>query len=139
MSGYLLDANVISELTKAAPAPQVVTFLTQQYDLWLSVIVIHELEVGVQGMPGGQRRDIVSAVYRTFIGQHASRVLPVGRTAAERAAQLRAQARRAGHTLHLADALIAGTALVHELILATHNVRDFAALDIELVDPWESP
>lgn len=139
MSGYLLDANVISELTKAPPAPQVVTFLTQQYDLWLSVIVIHELEVGVQGMPGGQRRDIVSAVYRTLIDQHASRVLPVGRTAAERAAQLRAQARRAGHTLHLADALIAGTASVHELILATHNVRDFAALDIELVDPWESP
>ncbi len=139
MSGYLLDANVISELTKAAPAPQVVTFLTQQYDLWLSVIVIHELEFGVQGMPDGQRRDRVSAVYRTLFDSLSSRVLLVDLTIAERAAQLRAQARRAGHTLHLADALIAGTALVHELILATHNAKDFTALDIEFVDPWESP
>ena len=137
MSGYLLDANVISELTKAPPAPQVVTFLTQQYDLWLSVIVIHELEFGVQGMPDGQRRDRVSAFYRTFIDQHADRVLPVERAVAEHAAQLRAQARRAGRDLRLADALIAGTAIVHDLILATRNVKDVAALDVDVVNPWE--
>jgi predicted nucleic acid-binding protein len=137
MSGYLLDANVISELTKAPPAPQVVTFLTQQYDLWLSVIVIHELEFGVQGMPDGQRRDGVSAVYRTVIDQHADRILPVERPVAERAAQLRVQARRAGRDLHLADALIAGTAIVHDLILATRNVKDVADLDVDVVNPWE--
>ncbi len=137
MSGYLLDANVISELTKAPPAPQVVTFLTQQYDFWLSVIVIHELEFGVQGMPDGQRRDRVSAFYRIFIDQHADRVLPVERAVAEHAAQLRAHARRAGRVLHLADALIAGTAVVHNLILATRNDKDFAALDVAVVNPWK--
>ena len=140
MSGYLIDANVVSELTKAPPAPQVITFLTQQqHALWISVIVVHELQFGVQNMPGGQRRDIVSAVYRTFIDQHASRVLPVGRTAAERAAQLRAQARRAGRKLKLADALIAGTALTHGVSLATRNVRDFVDFGFEVVNPWESP
>ena len=137
MSSYLIDANVVSELTKASPAPQVVTFLTQQHDLWLSVIVIHELEFGVQGMPDGQRRDRVSAFYGTFIDQLADRILPVERAAAEHAAQLRAQARRAGRVLHLADALIAGTAIVHNLILATRNDKDFAALDLAVVNPWE--
>jgi len=136
MSGYLLDTNVISELTKDPPAPQVVTFLTQQHDLWLSVVVIHELEFGVQGMPDGRRRDRVSAFYGAFIDQHAGRVLPVERTVAEHAAQLRAQARRAGRDLHLADALIAGTAVVHNLILATRDVKDFAALDVDVVNPW---
>ena len=137
MSGYLLDANVISELTKAPPAPQVVTFLTRQHDLWLSVVVIHELEFGVQGMPDGRRRDRVSAFYGTFIDQFANRILPVERAVAEHAAQLRAQARRAGRVLHLGDALIAGTATVHNLILATRNDKDFAALDVDVVNPWE--
>ena len=139
MSGYLLDTNVISELTKASPAPQVVTFLTQQHDLWLSVIVIHELEFGVRNMPDGQRRDRVSAFYRTFIDRHADRVLPVERTVAEHAAQLRAQARRAGRKLKLADALIAGTALTHGLILATRNVKDFPVSDDGVFNPWNSP
>lgn len=137
MSGYLLDANVISELNKASPAPQVVTFLTQQYDLWLSVVVIHKLEFGVPGMPDGRRRDRVSADYRKFIDQLADRILPVERTVAEHAAQLRAQARRAGRELKLADALIAGTVVVHNLSLATRNVRDFADSGVDVTNPWE--
>ena len=139
MSGYLLDTNVVSELTKPSPDPQVVTFLRQQYDLWLSVVVVHELQFGVQEMPAGRRRDRVNALYRFFIDRHAGRLLPVDRMVAERAAQLRAQAHNAGRSLHLADALIAGTAIVHNLILATRNVRDFAVLDVEVVNPWESP
>lgn len=138
MSGYLLDANVISELTKDPPAPQVITFLTQQNDLWLSVIVIHELEFGVQGMPDGQRRDRVNAFYGTFIDKLADRVLPVERAVAEHVAQLRAQSRRAGRVLHLADALIAGTAIVHNLVLATRNDKDFVDLGVDVVNPWES-
>ena len=137
MSGYLLDTNVVSELTKAPPAPQVRTFLTEQYDLWLSVIVVHELEYGAQTIQDAQRRARVSTVYRTFIDHHASRILPVERSVAERAAQLRAQAKRVGLHLHLPDALIVGTAATHGLILATRNVKDFAALDVDVVNPWE--
>ena len=137
MSGYLLDTNVVSELTKLSPDPQVVKFLRQQYDLWLSVVVVHELQFGVQKMPEGRRRDRVSALYWSFIDRDAGRLLPVDRTVAERAAQLRAQAHNAGRNLHLADALIVGTAIVHNLILATRNVRDFAVLDVEVVNPWE--
>ena len=138
MSGYLLDTNVVSELTKPSPDPQVVTFLREQYDLWLSVVVVHELQFGVQAMSEGRGRDRVSALYRSFIDRHASRVLPVDRTVAERGAQLRAQEKRAGRVLHLPDALIAGTAATHGLILATGDVKDFAALDVDIVNPWES-
>ena len=139
MSGYLLDTSVISELTQAAPAPQVVTFLTEQYDLWLSAIVIHELEYGAQTTQDAQHRARVSISYRTFVDRHVNQVLQVERVVAERAAQLRAQEQRAGRVLKLPDALIAGTAIVHNLTLATRNVRDFAVLDVEGVNPWESP
>ena len=72
MSGYLIDANVVSELTKAQPNPQARTFLTVQNDLWLSVIVIHELEYGAQTIRDAQHRAKVSTVYRTFIDHYAS-------------------------------------------------------------------
>ena len=138
MSGYLLDTNVISELAKAGPDPQVVSFLTEQNDLWLSVIVVHELEFGAQTEKDPQYRSRLIAFYRIFFDHHTSRILPVERSVADWGAQLRTEARRAGRVLHLPDALIAGTAAVHNLILATRNVRDFAALGVNVVNPWKS-
>lgn len=44
MSGCLIDTNVISELTKASPDSGVVAFLSERDDLWLSSVVVHELE-----------------------------------------------------------------------------------------------
>lgn len=137
MSGYLLDTNVISELARAGRDPQVVSFLTEQNDLWLSVIVVHELEFGAQTAKDPQHRSRLIAFYRSFFDRHTSRILPVERSVAERGVQLRAEAQRAGRVLHLPDALIAGTATVHNLILATRNVRDFADLGVDVVNPWE--
>lgn len=138
MRGYLLDTNVVSELTKSPPSLQVTSFLTQQSELWLSVIVIHELEFGVQRMPVGKRRDQLRAFYLSFFEHHEGRVLPVERSVAERAAQLRVQGEREGRVLHMPDALIAGTAMVHNLILATRNFKNLPALGVEVVDPWKS-
>ena len=50
---------------------------------------------------------------------------------------MRAQARRLGRALYLADALIAGTAKAHDLSLATRNVMDFNDLGVEVTNPWE--
>jgi len=63
--------------------------------------------------------------------------LPLDRIGAERAAQFRAQAHRSGRVLDLGDALIAGTAKVHSLSVATRNVGDFADLDVDVINPWE--
>jgi predicted nucleic acid-binding protein len=49
---------------------------------------------------------------------------------------LRAGAESGGRTLHLADALIAATALEHGLRLATRNGSDFVGLGLALTDPW---
>ena len=64
--------------------------------------------------------------------------MPVGRPEAQQAAMLRAQARRSGRVLHLADALIAGTAKAHDLAVVTRNAVDFEGLEVKVVNPWQT-
>ncbi len=49
----LLDTDVVLEVVKSVPDQRVVTFLTEQSDLWLSVIVLHELDLGLNLMSHG--------------------------------------------------------------------------------------
>ena len=62
MTGYLLDTNVLSELTRDVPHPRVVNFLSEQPNLWLSSILIYELEYGLHLLPPGRRRELPTAV-----------------------------------------------------------------------------
>lgn len=137
MTGCLLDTNVVSELTRASPAAGVVSFLSEQDDLRLSTVVLHELEYGVRCLSPGNRRDLLFTAINSLVASFQDQILPVNRKEAEWAARLRAEARRSGRVLHLGDSLIAGTAKANELALATRNVSDFKGTGIELVNPWD--
>ena len=137
MKGFLLDTNVVSELTRDAPAPQVVEYLATHDDLWLSSIVIHELEYGLQLLPDGQRKDRLSAMVSSVVSVYEDRILPLDRIGAAWAARFRAQERRSGRVLDLGDSLIAGIARANDLAVATRNVGDFQYLAIDVVNPWE--
>lgn len=137
MSSYLLDTNVVSEITKTRPDPNVAAFVAANQDLWLSSIVVHELEFGLQLLPAGRRRDEKRAAHIEFVTIYQDRILPLERLAAERAAQFRARSLRAGLTVALGDTLIAGTASAYDLAVATRNVRDFGRFAVEVVNPWE--
>lgn len=139
MNRFLLDTNVVSELTRTEPAANVMTFLAEPHDLWLSAIVVHELEFGLQLLPDGQRRDLLSAALAGIITEYQDRILPFDREGAEWAAVFRAQAHRSGRVLDLGDALVAGTARAHDLSVATRNVADFSGLDVRVINPWEPP
>ena len=78
MSGYLLDTNVVSELTKNVPHPQIMAFLAEQHDLWLSAMVLHELEFGLQLLSPGQRLDGLRAVLSGFITGYEGRIPALG-------------------------------------------------------------
>ena len=137
MSGLLLDTNVISEGTRSRPHPAVAEMMRARNDLWLSVVVVHEIEFGMAILDDIQRRDRLRASMSRILSDFTGRILPVNRQAAEIAASLRAQAHRAGRVLQPADALIAGTAVAHDLTLATRNTRDFADLDVDISNPWD--
>ena len=137
MSRFLLDTNVVSEMTRESPEPKVLAFLNRAPRPKLSAIVVHELQVGIQMMPTGQRKDRLQTAVSTLLNAFDNRILPVDRAAAEWAARVRAELIRSGHTPSLPDVLIAGTAAAHNLAVVTRNVRGFAGLGIEVVNPWE--
>ncbi len=139
MSGFLLDTNTLSEMTRDAPDPRVIAFFVGRVDLWIPAIVLHELEFGIQLLPAGRRRERLRRVLADIIGEHEERILPLERDAAERAAELRARAQQAGRVVDVGDALVAGTASVHALTIATRNVGDFAGLGVDVLNPWERP
>ena len=139
MSGYLVDTNVVSELVKRSPHPAVVNFLSAQNDLWLSAIVVEELELGVRLLPEGRRQDELKGWLSKIMEDFGQRVLPVGTPEAVWAATLQARAHREGRVLELADALIAGTAMTNNLSVATRNVVDFDYLGVGVINPWETP
>ncbi|MDE2970002.1 MAG: PIN domain-containing protein [Chloroflexota bacterium] len=125
MSGYLLDTNVVSELVRETPTSRVVDFFLAHQDLWLSTIVVHELEFGLRRLPEGQRKRALEAKIDALFTNYADSILPLERPDAEWAARFRAQEQRSGRVLELGDALIAGTARAHDLVLVTRNVTDF--------------
>jgi len=137
VSGYLLDTNVVSELTSDNPEPQVAAFLDLRADQWLSAVVLHELEFGLQQLPGGRRRERMYEDHYQFLSAFENRIVPLDSLAAEFAAISRAEARRNGRPVDVADALIAGTAIANEMTVVTRDVTDFGALGVEIINPWE--
>lgn len=137
---YLLDTNVISELRKVGDGKadaQVVAWVAaaNASDFYLSAITILELERGVLAV---QRRDArQGSRLRTWLDDHvrpqfAGRILPIDDAIATRCAHLHIPDRR-----NEADALIAATALVHNITVVTRNVRDFDGTGVIIVDPWQ--
>ena len=137
MPGYLLDTNVISELTKPIPDSSVVAFLSEEEDLWLSSILVHEIEYGLRLLPKGRRKNHLSRLHTRILETYSDRILALDSTAAELSADFRAKAQLAGRAIDLGDALIAGIAKSHNLTIATRNTADFGHLDVDVADPWK--
>lgn len=136
---FVLDTNVVSELRKAktGKADQgVVTWASgvPPEDLFVSVITILELETGALLL---QRRDPKQgALIRSWLDQHvlpafSGRVLPVDTAVAQRCAALHVPDPRSER-----DALIAATAMVHNMTVVTRNAVDFQATGVPLLNPW---
>ena len=135
----LLDTNVVSELMRPSPAPDVLDWVNAQpsSELWLCSVVVAELLYGVARLPDGARkRHLAVAVEAMVIEDFASRTLPFDLEAAVAYAQLVAQREREGMPIAMADAQIGAICAVHGATLATRNQRDFAKLGLTLVNPW---
>jgi hypothetical protein len=135
---YLLDTNVVSELRKGRRAdPAVLAWRTRAKtsQSCLSAITLMELSLGIalkarKDEAAGQ--SLRHWYERRLKPAFAGRILAVDEAVAEQAAALQAERTRPGM-----DALLAATALVHDLALATRNLRDFAGIaGLRVVDPW---
>lgn len=133
---YLLDTNVISELRKGDRAnPSVKTWFAglADEDIFLSVLTIGEIRRGIDNV---RRRDPDSAasldswLFR-LSEAHADRILPIERAIAEEWGRMNVP-----DPLPVVDGLLAATAKVLGLTLATRNVADVESTRVELLDPF---
>lgn len=133
---YLLDTNVLSELFKKHPEPKVTRWLKgmEQDWLYLSVLTVGEIHKGVERMEHGSRKARLVQFLETDIpAQFEERILPIDLEVAETWGLLEAQADR---PLPTVDALLAATALVHNLTLVTRNTQDFGFSKLKILNPW---
>lgn len=133
---YLVDTNVISELTRPKPAPAVAAWFEEVADeaLHLSVLTLGELRRGVEKLPAGKRKEKL----RYWLEQElpawfGTRLLQIDPAVADTWGRLQAGADR---TLPAVDSLIAATALHHHLRLVTRNTMDFDVAGLETINPW---
>ena len=132
---YLVDANVLSEPTKSAPHPGIVEWLRKnERDIAVDPIILGEVRFGILLLPKGKRR---ARVERWFdAGVQRLLCLPWEAETGLRWAKLLATLRASGRDMAVKDSLIAATALVHSLVVATRNRTDFEKAGIEIVDPF---
>ena len=132
---FLVDANVLSELTREAPDPRVVRWLREhERDLVVSPIVLGEIEYGILLLPSGKRR----ARLQHWFSQGIQRIhsLELDQAVAAVWARMLVKLKKAGAAMPIKDSLIAATALAHQLTVATRNTRDFRNAGVALVNPF---
>jgi predicted nucleic acid-binding protein len=138
---FLLDTNVVSELRKAKAGradKNVVAWAASAAasSMFVSAITVQELEIGV--LLAEQRDPAQGAILRRWLEAQvlpafAERILPVDTAVARRSATLHVPDPRP-----VRDSLIAATALVHAMPVATRNVADFAPTGVQIINPWQA-
>ncbi len=134
---HLVDANVLSEPTKALPQAGVIRWLRDhEREIAVDPIILGEIRFGILLLPTSARRRRLE----NWFAQGVNRIhcLPWSSDTGLRWAQLLADLRAAGHSMPVKDSLIAATALVHGCTLVTRNVRDFEKTGVDVVNPFDS-
>ena len=137
---YLLDTNVVSELMKPTPSPQVWTWLDTMPDwqLFISSLTIGELQRGIEQLPQSARRTRYEHWFEeSILERYADRILAIDTAIMLRWGALVASLLSSGRTLPAFDSILAATALTHDLRLVTRNTRDFAGTGVQLINPWQ--
>ena len=137
---YLLDTCLISELVKKAPESRVLAWLDRQDEtsLYLSVLTFGELHKGVGKLPASPRRNELQRwVDNDLAERFEGRILPLDLAVSCAWGDLQGMAERGGTRLPVMDSLIAATALVHGLTVATRNTVDLVRCQAMVFNPWE--
>ncbi len=131
----VLDTSVVSQRTKLTPDAAVVGWWKRQQtdNLYLSAVTFHELRYGVERLAAGKRRLAFERwLEESVLPMFAGRILPVDAAVADRSGRLLAAARGSG--VDVGDAIIAATAKVHGMWVATLNKKHFERLEVKLVE-----
>ncbi len=140
---YLLDTNVLSELMRPTPSPQVMQWMDAQAapNLYTSAITRAEIELGIALLPPGKRQKALAVQSGAMFEEDFSgRCLPFDERCAPIYGGLIASRTRQGHPISVEDAQIAAICMANQKILVTRNTADFEHIDgLRIVNPWAVP
>ena len=128
----LADTNVISEFVKTTPDGQVMRWRESVQLMAISAITLEEAHFGLAWQPNTRKLALFNALVQRL---HA--VYPITPAIAQRGGVLRGQFQAQGIVRSAPDMLIAATAIEHQLVLATRNVRDFMGCGVQVVNPFD--
>lgn len=134
---FLIDTNVVSELSKPWPDPRVQRWASVQMSTaFLSAVTVGEIIKGIELLPSGTRRSLLELWLNVLTSSaFKTRLILIDELVAAEWGRMSAAARR---TLPCADSLLAATARVRDLTVATRNERDFAGLGVRVFNPWSA-
>jgi toxin FitB len=134
MPKYLLDTNVISELTKKVPDSSVVEFWSRLEEITISVITLEEIEFGI-GRMKTSKKEILEKWWDEF-KNIPPQILPITPEVARISANLRSKEELNGRVITQADSLLSATSLFTGRIFVTRNTKDFQNMGIALLNPF---
>jgi predicted nucleic acid-binding protein len=108
--------------------------LKNEAELAIDSVVLGEVLYGVLKMPRGQKRKLLENWFEQMVLRIAC--LPWTASTGERWAHLLVSLRSKGLNTPVTDTMIAATALVHDLVVATRNVRDFQPTGVKIINPF---
>jgi hypothetical protein len=133
---FLVDANVLSEVTRPEPFAKVVEWLRKhERDLAVTPIVLGEIEYGIGLTISPRKRKELEHWFAE--GMKRLRVIDLDSGTASAWAALLVRLKKKGRAMPVKDSLIAASAIQHQLTIVTRNVSDFQNTGVSLINPFE--
>jgi predicted nucleic acid-binding protein len=134
---YLLDTNVISEITKKLPNKNVIDWFSsiESHTLFLSVLTLGEIRKGIEKLADqAKKQKITQWLEMDLVKGFAGRIIDIDALISDKWGYICSL-----KNIPAVDALIAASALVHNYKLVTRNMKDFEGIaGLELMNPWQS-
>lgn len=139
MKKYLLNTNIISELTRPIPEPSVLTWLEAQLEstLFLSAVTVGELAKGISVLEDSKKKERLLHWLKTEVTHRFhERILPFDEQAAILWGEWNGESQQSGRSLPILDSQIAAVAARFECVLVTRNTKDIDRLPVKIFNPW---
>jgi toxin FitB len=135
----IVDTNVVSELMRPSPSPQVRDWVSAQApgELCTTAITVAEIRYGLERLADGRRKQSLLSAATEVFAAFSDYIQPFDADAAIWYATIVARRDRLGLPIDGFDAQIAAICRIRDAALATRNAKDFRETGIDVIDPWQ--
>lgn len=136
---FLIDTNVISEPKQKKPNRRVIEWLDAQDEskIYLSVLSVGEIRKGITRLDSGKKKAELEKWLEKLRNRFARRILPLSEKTFLVWGKMYGEFENKGITRAAFDSLLEATALEHDLIFVTRNVKNFQNSQVTILNPWE--